>query len=56
MDECIFRGINTSFKFEGDGEYHGKFICTKCQMEKFNTNFNTRCAKDDCSVKIDKKK
>lgn len=56
MDKCIFCNTETSFIFEGTGEYHGKPICPKCQTEKFGTKFSTGCATDDCSIKIKRPK
>ncbi|MFX1452647.1 MAG: hypothetical protein ACFFCM_17550 [Promethearchaeota archaeon] len=56
MDKCIFCNNQTSFIFEGSGEYHGKPVCPKCQSEKFQTKFNTGCATDECSIKINRPK
>jgi hypothetical protein len=55
MENCIFCGATTSFKFEGDGKYKGEIICPKCQSEKIGTSFLGCSNKDNCSVKIDKK-
>ena len=53
MEECFFCDTPTSFKFMGEGQYNGKFICPECQSENFNTIFNTGCAdENDCSIKI----
>lgn len=54
MEKCIFCGSPTSFVFEGEGEYHGKIICPKCQAEKLNTTFSGCSKEDDCSIKIDR--
>ena len=56
MEKCIFCGSSTSFKFEGDGEYSGKSICPKCQSEKIGTTFLGCSDREDCSIKIDRKK
>ncbi len=53
MEKCIFCSSPTSFKFEGEGEYHGKSICPKCQSEKIGTTFLGCKNMDDCSIKID---
>ena len=56
MEECVFCGLKTSFIYKGDGEYNEKAVCPKCQSERFNTNFNTGCSKEeDCSIKINRK-
>ncbi|MHA1294294.1 MAG: hypothetical protein ACTSQJ_16720 [Promethearchaeota archaeon] len=57
MDNCIFCGAITSFRFEGDGEYKGKIICPRCQSEKLKTTFTGCSQKDKCTIKleIDKK-
>ena len=55
MEKCNLCGTPTSFKFMGEGQYNGKFICPKCQSENFKTHFNTGYADDnDCSFKIKK--
>ncbi|MHA1272741.1 MAG: hypothetical protein ACTSQP_11725 [Promethearchaeota archaeon] len=52
MENCIFCGKKTSFIFEGDGEYHGKHICPKCQADKMNTTFLGCSNKERCSLTI----
>ncbi len=56
MDKCIFCGTPTSFKYEGDGEYKEKPICSKCQAEKLNTTFTGCSQEDNCSIKLNLKK
>jgi len=56
MDNCIFCGTSTSFKFEGEGEYKEKYICPKCQAEKLNTTFTGCSQEDKCSIKISREK
>ena len=52
MKECIFCGVLTSFKFEGEGEYAGEIICPKCQSDKLHTSFLGCSNKKKCSVHI----
>ncbi len=52
MNNCIFCGMSTSFKYEG--EYNEKSICPKCQAEKLNTTFTGCSQEDNCSIKINR--
>lgn len=56
MEKCIICNSPTSFIFEGEGEYHGKPICPKCQSEKIGTTFGGCAKEDDCSIKIKRDK
>ena len=52
VKKCIICNTPTSFIFEGEGEYNGKYLCPKCQSEKVGTTFSGCFNKEACSIKI----
>lgn len=52
MDQCVFCNKSTSFKYDVEGKYYGKYVCPQCQSNHLGIKFTGCADKDDCSIKI----